>query len=100
MKKILLLSLIVTLFAFNADAQRGPERFKRGHVNKAFHDGKLTRGEKMKLHKNDRDYNRAKRMALRDGKLTPREKQKLYKMRKQDRKETYRFKHNARKRAI
>lgn len=100
MKKILLLSLIVTLFAFNADAQRGGERFKRGQVNKAFHDGKLTRGEKAKLHKNDREYMIAKRKAMRDGKITPREKQKLAKMRKHDRRDTIRYKHNGRKRVI
>lgn len=99
MKKIVLLSAIVTIFAFSASAQRAPETSKRGH-DKALHGGRLTRGEKMKLHKNDREYARAKRMALRDGKLTAREKQKLAKMRKHDRKQTVRFKHNSRKRAI
>lgn len=100
MKKLLLFSLIFSLFAISASAQRGPERFKRGQVNKAFVDGKLTRGEKAKLHRNDRQYSRAKRLALRDGKLTMSERRKLQKMRKHDRHQTFRFKHNGRKRVI
>jgi hypothetical protein len=35
---------------------------------------------------------------LRDGRISPRERYTLHKMRQHDRRETFRFKHNSRKR--
>jgi hypothetical protein len=100
MKKLVLFSLIFSLFAISASAQRGPERIKRAQVNKAYVHGHLTRAEKAKLHRNDRQYSRAKRLALRDGRLTMSERRQLQKMRKHDRRQTFRYKHNGRKRVI
>ncbi len=107
MKKIVLLGLTLAIFTITVSAQSGRDGFNRDRdgirkerVDRKFRSGQLTRGEKFKLHKNDREYGRAKRHALRDGKLTRYEKRKLSKMRKTDRRQSYRFKHNSRKRII
>lgn len=98
MKKLMLVGLMMGVFAFAADAQRGVRYHKRADVNRSHAQGQLTRYEKMKLHQNDRQYHRAKRQALRDGRISPRERYTLHKMRQHDRRETFRFKHNARMR--
>lgn len=98
MKKLMLVGLMMGVFAFAADAQRGVRYHKRAEVNRAHAQGRLTQYEKMKLHQNDRQYHRAKRQALRDGRISPRERYTLHKMRQHDRRETFRFKHNARMR--
>ncbi len=98
MKKLILVGLMIGVLAFSADAQRGVRHHKRAEVNRAHAQGNLTRYEKMKLHQNDRQYHRAKRHALRDGRISPRERYTLHKMRQHDRRETFRFKNNARMR--
>ena len=98
MKKLMLVGLLIGVFAFSADAQRGVRHHKRAEVNRAHAQGNLTRFEKMKLHQNDRQYHRAKRQFLRDGRISPRERYTLHKMRQHDRRETFRFKNNARMR--
>jgi hypothetical protein len=100
MKKILLLLTVVALFTLSASAQRGHDGIRKQRIEQGFKSGQLTRGEKMKLHQNKFQYNRAKHRAMRDGKVNFRERRQLHGMRKQDRRETFRYKHNGRKRVI
>ena len=107
MKKIVLLGLTFAIFAITVSAQTGRDEIRKDRdgirkerVDRKFKSDQLTRGEKFKLHKNDREYSRAKRHAYRDGKLNRFEKRKLTKMRKSDRRQTYRYKHNNRGRVI
>jgi hypothetical protein len=100
MKKILLLLTVVALFTLSASAQRGHDAIRKQRIEKGFKSSQLTRGEKMKLHQNKFQYNRAKHRAMRDGKVNFRERRQLHGMRKHDRRETFRYKHNGRKRVI
>ena len=46
MKKLMLVGLLIGVFAFSADAQRGVRHHKRAEVNRAHAQGNLTRFEK------------------------------------------------------
>lgn len=106
MKKILFLGLIVSLFAFQADAQeRKPDQKKRAEIQRTFKKDKkdmkgkkfsrtdrMKKFQKMKHHRKNSEYARAKRMALRDGKISPKEKKMLEKMRKNKARRTVRYK--------
>ncbi len=101
MKKILLLGLMVTLFAFVADAQtarRSSDRMKR---SKEFNkEAKFHRFDKKQHHKGSVKYHEAKKKFMRDGKLTKAERRSLDKLRKENRKHVARYKHSPRKRVI
>lgn len=99
MKKILMLSALFAIFAFSASAQRG-DRVRSFKMEKSFEKGKLTRGEKLKLKKNEVKFNAMKRKAFRDGKLTRSERKQLAKMKKHNRSVAFRAKHNHRKRIM
>lgn len=101
MKKILLLGTVIALFTFAASAQHSKNDFRsdRGNDHR-FEQRHLTRGEKAKLNKNDRQYHRAKKWFAKDGKINRSERKKLAKMKHHDRRETYRFRHNDRRRMM
>ncbi|MET0392348.1 MAG: hypothetical protein ABW019_04370, partial [Chitinophagaceae bacterium] len=87
------------LFTTAVSAQQGRIADHR-RIQKGFATGQLSRGEKFKLQQHNLQYNQAKRKAFRDGRLSPLEKRKLYTMKRHNRQETFRFKHNARRRVI
>jgi hypothetical protein len=95
MKKLVLLGTIFALFTVAASAQRGkdvrPERHR-------FETGQVTPGERFKMDRNNRQYNRTERKFKRDGRLSHMEKRKLHKMKRHDRRMKHRFHHNNRKR--
>jgi hypothetical protein len=99
MKKILMLSALVALFAISASAQRG-DRVRSQKIEKGFDQGRLTRGEKFKMKKNEVKLNAMKRKAFRDGKLSRSERKQIAKMRKHNRSAAFRAKHNHRKRVM
>lgn len=100
MKKIFFLGIIFALFAATASAQKGNDVIQRHPIQRGFETGQLTRGEKFRLQKNQFRYPHEKRRVARDGRITPMEKRRLHKMRVHDRRETFRFKHNPRRRLI
>jgi hypothetical protein len=100
MKKILVLGVVFALFTGAASAQTRPDRIRKHRIERGFETGQLTRGEKYRLHKNQMHYRFEKRRALRDGRISPMEQRRLHKMRVHDRRETFRYKHNMRKRVI
>lgn len=100
MKKILVLGVVFALFTVAASAQTGRDRIRKHRIERGFETGQLTRGEKYRLHKNQMQYRFERRRAVRDGRISPMEQRRLHKMRVHDRRETFRYKHNMRKRVI
>jgi len=99
MKKILFFGLAFTLVTLAASAQTGPGKDRVEGFRKTEKKGQFTRGEKFKLHKNKRDYDRMERRFKRDGHMSHMEKRKLHHKKQQNRHDRFRFKHNLRKRA-
>ena len=100
MKKIFMLGIVFALFAATASAQRGNDVIQRKRIQNGFESHQLTRGEKFRLQKNQVHYRHEKRKAMRNGKVSPHERRKLNAMRKHNNRETFRMKHNYRKRVI
>lgn len=100
MKRILLLSFVLTLFVASASAQDRGDRIRRHRIERSFDNRQLTRPEKFRLQKDRFRYKAEKRRAVRDGRVSPLERRKLSKMRRHDRREMFRLKHNRRKRVI
>ena len=100
MKKILVFGVVFTFLSAAAFAQPAKTVRDKEHFQKGFHKSELTRTEKMKLKKHDIRYKKAFRKLARDGRLTHTEKKRLYALKKHDRRETFRYTHNKRKRAI
>ncbi|MBP7555869.1 MAG: hypothetical protein KA821_06380 [Chitinophagaceae bacterium] len=98
MKKILFFGLAFTLITLAASAQTGPGKDRVEGFRKTEKKGPITRGEKFKLHKNKRDYDRMERRFKRDGHMSRMEKRKLHHKKQQNRHDRFRFKHNHRKR--
>jgi hypothetical protein len=87
MKRIFFLAMILTLMTTVAFAQRvSPNR------------SELSRGEVNHLRVDQRHYIDARRKARRDGVVTPTEQRRLRMIRKHERRDLYRFKHNKRRR--
>jgi hypothetical protein len=95
MKKILILGLSVILFTAAASAQLGPrERIQNHRVTEGFNNGQITRPERFQLRRDELRYKTEQRHARRDGFVSPRERRRLHQMRRHERRETFRFKHN------
>ena len=96
MKKILFLGFILTLiFSVSASAQITEGRHLRHQREmQGFRSGELNRFEMRRLHHDEFRYHMARRRAHRDGRVSPFERRHLNKMRRHDRRELYRFRHN------
>jgi hypothetical protein len=87
MKRMFFLALILTLVTTAVTAQRiCPNR------------AQLTQTEVRHLRNDQRHFRDSKRIARRDGVVTPREHRRLKMIRKHERRDLYRFKHNKRRR--
>lgn len=100
MKKIFFLGIVFALFAATASAQKGNDVIQRHRIHRGFENHQLTRGEKFRLQRNQSIYRHERRRALRDGKVTPMEKRRLHKARIHNNRQTFRLKHNFRRRVI
>jgi len=101
MKKIILLGFILTLFVTVVSAQqtRG-NRLRHHREMQAFRHGQLNRSELRHLHHDELRYKIARRGAHRDGMVTPFERRRLTSMKRDQRRDLYRFRHNNRRRVI
>lgn len=101
MKKILILGLSLILISVAASAQRDDvgERYRRHQLRQSF-GNELTRPERHQLRKDNLRYKIAQHRSRRDGYVGPVERRRLHKMRVQNRRELYRFKHNRSHRVI
>ena len=100
MKKIFVIGLVLTLVSFAASAQRTEDRGKRYRTEQRFNDRQLTRPERFKLRNDISQYRFQQRRARRDGFVGPRERRRLMMMRKHNRREAFRFRHNRFRRVI
>lgn len=100
MKKLFVLGAFLTLIIASASAQGPGNRVSRQRVENGFHSGQLNRPERSRLKKDQFRFKAERRRAHRDGRVSPRERRRLHKMRRHDRREIFRFKHNGHRRVI
>jgi hypothetical protein len=100
MKKLFLFGVILTLLAASASAQVTGDRIQRQRIERGFDNGQLTRPEKFRLEKDRFQIRNERHRASRDGRISSRERKRLHQMRRHERHEMFRFKHNGRRRAI
>jgi len=93
MKRIIFLALILTLVTSAVSAQR----ITRGVRSDR---GEITRFEARQLQRDQRNYKVARRMAARDRVVTPRERRRLNAIKRHERRDRFRFRHNRRRRLI
>ena len=96
MKKILFLGFIITLvFSVSASAQvTDGKRNLHQREAQTFRHGDLNRYESRHFHHDEFRYRMARRRAYYDGRISPYERRHLNKMRRHERHELYRFRHN------
>lgn len=101
MKKILFLGFILALFAVSASAQSDDGgRFRHDREVRSYHHGELSRFEKRRLRHDRFHYGMARRRAHRDGFVSHSERRHLDRIRRHDRRESFRYNHNNRRRLI
>ena len=100
MKKLFVLAVILVLMGTAASAQRAGDHIRRERIENGVRSGQLTRPERLKLRHDELRYRGERRRAHRDGVVTPRERARLHHMRKHERREIFRMKHNGRRRLI
>lgn len=98
MKKIALLGLVLALFAGAASAQRKMDGVRPDQ--RRFETHSFTHGERAKMHQNHRQYKRMEGRFKRDGRISHSERKKLYKMKRHNRSQAYRLRHNRYKKVI
>ncbi len=101
MKKIFGLILVSVFITAAASAQQGfSNRMHRHRAVQGFRNGEITRGEAKDLRRDNMHYKMAKRRALQDGYVGPMERRHLKKIKRDQRHDLYRYKHNNHRRVI
>ena len=102
MKKILFVGLILTLFAGAVSAQQTRnDRLPQQREVQSFQRGRqLTRPEVRHLRNDELRYKITRRRAHRDGRVSPIERRRLHNIKKDQRRDLFRFRHNNRRRII
>jgi hypothetical protein len=100
MKKIFVLGVLFTLVTGAASAQGPGDHIRRQRIERSFNTGSLTRPERAHLQRNEFRYQFEKRRALRDGRINRFERRKLQRIKRHERHDLFRFKHNGRRRFI
>jgi len=95
-----MLSIVVVLFTAVAVAQAPGDRFHRNSIRQDHRTGQLTRPERFELRKDRMRYSHLQRRVHRDGIVNHSERRKLHHRKVHNRREAFRFKHNARRRPI
>ncbi|HYC39785.1 MAG TPA: hypothetical protein VEB63_04790 [Chitinophagaceae bacterium] len=98
MKNFITVGFALLVMSTVASAQGPGERLRRQRAAHEFRERPpLSLRERMQLKKNYIRYRIAQRRAKGDGVITPLEKRRLYQIRKQNRHQYYRFRHNDRR---
>lgn len=101
MKKLLLFGLTLMLLSISVSAQRNTRpRSNRSVIVNRLNNSQLTRAERLRLHRDRIRYGAAQRQARRDGTVTAPERRRLHRMKRHNRVELFRYKHNNRRRII
>jgi len=95
MKKFITLGLSLIILSVAASAQQASgENFRRNRNTHKFSHSEITRPEMLQLQKDRFRFKRAQHRALRDGRVGPLERRRLHNIRKHNRHDLYRFRHN------
>ena len=95
MKKFLILGLSLILLSAVASAQQADGRhLRRNHLTQNFRNDELNRPERHQLRRDHFRYRVMQHRARRDGYVGSIERRHLHRMRKHNRMEAYRFRHN------
>lgn len=98
MKKIIILTAVCFAFAATASAQfrkdRPGMRQENMRERQGIRNGSITRGEAMRIEKEQRDYRRAVVRAGADGHISPRERANIRRQDRQVDRTIFRTKHN------
>lgn len=101
MKKLMFLGLVLTLFSAAVSAQQASgENFRRDRNEESYRDGKLTRPEMRRLHRDHSRYRMEKRKDFRHGKITRSERHRLHRMHRHENRKIHRHRHHRHHRAI
>ena len=100
MKKLLFATLVLALLAGTASAQTRSDRTRHQRELRSSRHGQLTRYELRHLHRDGARYKLAKKRAHRDGRVTSGERRRLIAMKRDQRRDLFRFRHNNRRRLI
>jgi|GEM_PF-2010843 len=100
MKRSLLLGLLVLFFSTVVTAQSGRDKLRRHRIQQGFSNRQLTRPEIFDLRKDLLRYRLTERRVRRDGITTPLERKRLQRMKRQNRVQLFRYRHNDRRRVI
>lgn len=95
MKKFIILGLSLVILSVAASAQQASgENFRKHRGVRQFSHNEITRPEMLQLKKDHFRYKNAQHRALRDGRVGPIERRRLHHVRKHNRHDLYRFRHN------
>jgi len=101
MKKLIILGLAFMMIGVAASAQsRKADRFRMFKIHQGVRQGDLNRIETRKLYRDEFRYRIARKNAARDGYISPFERRRLMHMKKNERREYVRFRHNRFRRVI
>ena len=95
MKKLFVLGLLFTLFTISAEAQIRPYARRNVPVRST-----ITVREGLDIRRDHQRYKMARFRAQRDGVITPVEKRKLRKMKRQERRQFFYYRHNGNRRIL
>jgi len=94
MKKIVAIGLCLVVFAVSASAQQAGNRIRKERSEQGSNRGHINRAERTHLKKDMARTHVARKHANRDGRVNPMERKRIHKMRKHNRHDAFRFKHN------
>lgn len=100
MKKLLAVGFMLMILTVAVSAQGIRERVQKHRVREGFRSGQITRPERFELRKDQFRYRTMERRAHRDGRVTPMERRRLHKMKAENRRDQFRFRHNRQRRVI
>ncbi|MBK5272054.1 MAG: hypothetical protein JJE22_13670 [Bacteroidia bacterium] len=95
MKKFITLGLSLVILSVAASAQQASgENFRRNRTTHKFSHDEIARPERHQLQKDRVRYKVAQHRARKDGHVGPLERRRLQNIRKHNRHDLYRFRHN------
>jgi hypothetical protein len=95
MKKRIIIGVIMFVINIAVSAQVGPrDRQFRHRIHMGISSGELNRYELRHLYRDQRRINKARRRALADGMVGPFERRRINRMRRDENRDIYRFRHN------
>ncbi len=92
--------MFLMFFSIIASAQRSGDRLHKMRVRDGIRSGELSRPELRDVRRDEFRYNMMQQRAKRNGEVTPAEKRRLQKMKMENSRQLFRYKHNRQRRVI